>query len=311
MEDFDPAWRDPATLKGKTYGIPFIADMWTFWYRKDLLEAKGLQPPKTTQELVDSCKKLTDRGKKQYGYGLIGSRDPLQVMSWLPWLWANNGEVFDKNWNPQLDSSAALAAGDLWKQLAQCAPPGAENYLNTDAITAFASGNAAMGNMGIGWIGAVKQQNPAMAAKINFGGRIPGSGSDNHLAHGWPFVIAKASKNKDAAWTFLSYLTSADSFTKIATDPTGSHVVMARKSVYNDAAIEKVHPWVADVRQVVPFVRPKFNPELGNPPGWTKVMDEIALRNSQIVAGEKSPEAAYEEADAALEKTVKDLGLKN
>jgi sorbitol/mannitol transport system substrate-binding protein len=311
MEDFDPAWRDPATMNGNTYGIPFVSDMWTFWYRKDLLAQKKLQVPTTTQELLASCRALTDRGSKQYGYVPIGSRDPLQVMSWLPWLWAEQGEVFDKDWTPELDSAGALAAGNFWKQLSECAPPGAENYLNTDAITAFATGNAVMGNMGIGWIGAVQQQAPEMAAKINFGGRIPGDGGPNHLAHGWPFVIAKASQNKDAAWTFLSYITSAESFKQVASDPTGSHVVMARKSVYTDAAIEKVHPWVADVREVVPYVRPKFNPELGNPPGWTKVMDEIALRNSQILAGEKSPEDAYAEANSALASTVKELGLRN
>jgi multiple sugar transport system substrate-binding protein len=309
IDDFDPAWRDPATVSGKTYGIPWVADMWTFWYRKDLLGKAGVAVPRTTQELLDACRKLTDKDKKQYGYVLLGQRDPLQVMSWLPWLWSNGGEVFDPKWHPQINDSAAVQAGQYWKQLADCAPDGSENYKNTDAITAFASGSAAMGNMGIGWIGSVQQQAPDVAAKINFGGRIPGSGAANHLAHGWPLTIAKASSNKGAAWTFLSSLTSAESFKSVATDPGGSHVVMARKSVYNDAAVEKVHPWVKDVRQVVQYVRPKFNPGLGNPPGWSDVMDDIALGNSQILANEKTPEAAYKDAEGALDEQMRNLGL--
>jgi ABC-type glycerol-3-phosphate transport system substrate-binding protein len=310
LDDFDPAWRDAVTIDGKTYGIPWIADLWTFWYRQDLLKARGVEVPKTPEELLKACQALTDRSKKQYGYVMLGQRDPLQVMSWMPWLWANGGEVFDKDWHPQLASGEAARAGEYWKQLSQCAPPGSENYLHTDAMTAFASGNAVMGTMGIGWIGAVQQQNPQVAAKISYGGRIPGTGAANHSAHGWPFVISKHSRNKAAAWTFISYLTSAESFKTVATNPTGSHVVMARKTVYNDPAVAQVHPWVTQVREVVPYVRPKFNPGLGNPRGWSEIMDEIALRNSQILAGEKAPGAAYQEADAALKDKMKTFGYR-
>ncbi|NMC78600.1 MAG: extracellular solute-binding protein, partial [Chloroflexi bacterium] len=43
-------------------------------YRKDVLAEKGIEPPKTTQELLDAAQKLTDSANNFYGIALLGAK---------------------------------------------------------------------------------------------------------------------------------------------------------------------------------------------------------------------------------------------
>lgn len=45
---------------GKVIALPYYAHARVLWYRKDLLEAKGIQPPKTWDELLAAVKAVTD-----------------------------------------------------------------------------------------------------------------------------------------------------------------------------------------------------------------------------------------------------------
>ncbi|MBE1491889.1 ABC transporter substrate-binding protein [Plantactinospora soyae] len=70
----------PLTHGGKAYGVPMIIDVMLLYYRKSLLSAAGVQPPKTLTELVSAAKALT-RGKTKGIFvgndGLAGMRNLL------------------------------------------------------------------------------------------------------------------------------------------------------------------------------------------------------------------------------------------
>lgn len=59
-DDFDPADIAYNSVDGKLYSIPMINDPQVFFYRKSLLEAKGIKPPTTFDELISAAKELTD-----------------------------------------------------------------------------------------------------------------------------------------------------------------------------------------------------------------------------------------------------------
>src|SRR5919108_1198699 len=46
------------TVQGKIYGIPWYNDIGNLYYRKELLDHAGAQPPKTWQDMVEIAKKL-------------------------------------------------------------------------------------------------------------------------------------------------------------------------------------------------------------------------------------------------------------
>ena len=68
--------------------LPFLMDVRTWWYRKDLLEQAGVQPPKTWDEFRAAAKAVKDKTGKA---GVIFSADATQGMQTVLMLMANNG----------------------------------------------------------------------------------------------------------------------------------------------------------------------------------------------------------------------------
>lgn len=77
-DDFNAAVLAPKTYDGKVWGIPQVVDMQLLYYRKSLLAAANLQPPRTLDELIDTAAELTDKKVKGLflgndgGVGVLG-----------------------------------------------------------------------------------------------------------------------------------------------------------------------------------------------------------------------------------------------
>ncbi|SEP28750.1 ABC transporter substrate-binding protein [Amycolatopsis saalfeldensis] len=109
--DFSPAVLAAQTVEGKVYGIPQAVDTQVLFYRKSLLQAAGVQPPQTVDELIDAAGKLSKDGVKGLFVGNDGGvatlTGPLLWSAGLDYLKNNNREVgFD-------DPRAATAFGKL------------------------------------------------------------------------------------------------------------------------------------------------------------------------------------------------------
>jgi ABC-type sugar transport system permease subunit/ABC-type glycerol-3-phosphate transport system substrate-binding protein len=70
-KDVPPLWRQVATVNGKVYGLPYPNFVhWAVVYRIDMVRRAGLdpnKPPKTWDEFLYWCQKLTDPGKRVAG----------------------------------------------------------------------------------------------------------------------------------------------------------------------------------------------------------------------------------------------------
>ncbi|MFF5209643.1 ABC transporter substrate-binding protein [Streptosporangium sp. NPDC000396] len=78
-----PGWNELTDLTrkkavevgGKPYLIPYGFYEKVLFYRSDWLREAGIaQPPATWQELYDAAKRLTDKGKRRYGYSFRGGK---------------------------------------------------------------------------------------------------------------------------------------------------------------------------------------------------------------------------------------------
>jgi multiple sugar transport system substrate-binding protein len=58
-KDFHPNNLAANTIEGKIYAVKMIDDMGMIYYRKSLLDAAGVKPPTTMDEVIDASKKLT------------------------------------------------------------------------------------------------------------------------------------------------------------------------------------------------------------------------------------------------------------
>ena len=109
--DFSPAVLAAQTVEGRVYGIPQATDTQVLFYRKSLLQAAGVQPPQTVDELVDAAAKLTKDGVK----GLFAGNDGGVGVLTGPLLWSA-GLDYLKNGNREVgfdDPRAATALAKL------------------------------------------------------------------------------------------------------------------------------------------------------------------------------------------------------
>ena len=60
MKRYLPAYAEANTVDGKVVALPAFADAMFLYYRKDLLEKHGIQPPQTWDELAAAAKKVME-----------------------------------------------------------------------------------------------------------------------------------------------------------------------------------------------------------------------------------------------------------
>jgi multiple sugar transport system substrate-binding protein len=123
---------------GKLYGLQPGANTIAIFYRKDVLEKAGVEPPKTWAELRTAAKKLTSG--KQYGFAFNATADYEGAWQFLPAMWSNGGDETD------LKSPQVAGALQLWKDLVDdgSASKSVVNWKQSDVNDQFIAGNAAM-----------------------------------------------------------------------------------------------------------------------------------------------------------------------
>lgn len=80
-------------LDGNLYAISPVVNSIALFYRTDLLEAAGLQPPTTWDELTAAAAALTTGS--QYGFAFSAPASNEGTWQYMPFLWSNGGDETD------------------------------------------------------------------------------------------------------------------------------------------------------------------------------------------------------------------------
>ncbi|WP_458116545.1 sugar ABC transporter substrate-binding protein [Arthrobacter sp. D2-10] len=144
---------EAATYEGEVYGLAPTANTLGIFYNPELLEAAGVEPPTTWDELKAAAEKLTQGDQ----YGIAFSAIATYEGSWqfLPFMWSNGGEETDLT-TPEVADALAL-----WKDLISSgsASEAVINWSQADVKDQFVAGKAAMMVNGPWQIPAL-QENP-------------------------------------------------------------------------------------------------------------------------------------------------------
>jgi multiple sugar transport system substrate-binding protein len=228
--DFQESPRGTVTYDNKVYGVPIVTEREIVYYRKDLFQQAGLQPPTTLEELTAAAKKLTDPSKQQYGIVMRGQR-AAAVTQFSSFLYSEGGD-WVKDGKSAIDTPEALSAykiyGDLLKNYG---PQGTLNMSWPQAVALFQQGKVAM------WIDAdslytnvLDPSKSTVADKVGYAQFPAGkAGSKPYNVTSWALGMNASSNNKDAAWEFIKWATSAPVVLKLQQ----SSVAGARNSVWN------------------------------------------------------------------------------
>lgn len=233
-DDYLPAFRDSASFQGSMYGLPFDGESTGLFYRTDLFEAAGIQgPPKTWDEFLDAAKKLTNKDKKQYGFILFA---PESAYYWYPWLWQAGGKLLSEDGKTiQFNDETGKRAAEFYVGLKDYAP---EDFLNSnsyDGRVAFANGQVAMYVAGAWFAGTLRSEFPDINGKWA-AAPLPEDKQCATTIAGDTLVIFDQSKNKDAAWKWIEFLTAPQNMAlwNLGTPDAPGSLLPPRKSLIDD-----------------------------------------------------------------------------
>lgn len=207
-DDYVDAFKTFVTYNDSMYGLPFDGESTGLFYRTDLFEAAGIDgPPTTWDEFLADAQKLTDPAKKQYGYEVFA---PEAAYYWYPWLYQAGGDLLDADGNILFDSPEAREAANFYVDLAKYSPPDYLNSNSYDGRTAFAQGQVGMYMAGAWFAGTMASEFPDIDGKWAAAPLPDGAAGCKTTIAGDSLVMFAATKNADAAWKWLEFLSKPD-----------------------------------------------------------------------------------------------------
>lgn len=187
------------------FGIPLMIDGLGLYYNEDILTSAGVTPPTTYEELLNIVPRLTVKNQNTIVSSAIalGTTGNIENFSdILATMFLQNGA---KLTNPT--GKEAEDALIFYRKFADPADPVYTwNDTLDNSIYAFASSKVAM-IMAPSWrVFDIKQINPNLHFKVVPIPQLPGSTVT--WASYWVEGVSSKSKNQEAAWQFVNYLTS-------------------------------------------------------------------------------------------------------
>ncbi|MDF2374307.1 MAG: sugar ABC transporter substrate-binding protein [Rhizobiaceae bacterium] len=203
-----------AAADGTHYLLPVQYVVLYLYYRTDMFEQAGLTPPTTCEEFRTAAKALTrdtdgDGQPDVYGFGFRGGKGGHD--HWATFTLSRDGVGFGPG---EMTSDAAIAGTqyvlDLF-QKDQAFPPSAPNDGFKEIIGGFKAGTTAMT---IHHIGSSKGMVEALGDKVS-AVPVPGCGGGHWTSFGdESSAVFSSAKDKDAAWKWISFLSSAGNNTE-------------------------------------------------------------------------------------------------
>ncbi|HET6184700.1 MAG TPA: sugar ABC transporter substrate-binding protein [Acetobacteraceae bacterium] len=212
-------------------GIPITIELQALFVNKALLQAKGLVIPTTLEQLMVAARSLKDSANDVAG--IVTRGDGVQaVYTFAPFLFAFGGRWQDEKGNPELATQPAIKALQYYGDLLRAAGP--PNILGMQWKTTyplFQQAHAAMFIDATNFLAYFKDPSQSRVVDQVAVGALPaGPAGEHSTVISWGPAIASSSRNKEATWIVIQYLTSKAA---MAASTRATHLPPSRQSVYN------------------------------------------------------------------------------
>jgi len=250
------------TVNGKLYAIPAFTDAQFLYYRKDLLDKYGFQPPKTWEELKSQAQTIMkgENDPNLQGFNYQGAAIEGTVCTFLEPLWSAGGNWRDANGNVTIDTPAGKQVMDWYDQTLSSGitSPDIAAVATDDSRKMFQAGNVVfMLNWGYAW--AHFQGNGPDTTKVE--GKVGVAPLPAFAGHqsatcvgGWQWAMNPYSAHKQDAFKLMRFLASEGSERTLAVKASN---IPARKALYKDPAVLKAAPQYEQFYNVIVNARPR------------------------------------------------------
>jgi len=301
LDEFLEADVAAGRYQGGLYRMPFRSAMGMLYYRTDLLDQVGAQPPETFEDLITVSESIQAETDVPWGYvwqglqyeGLITNF--VEIIAGYGGFWVNP-DTFEVG----LDQSPAIKAVEFLKAAIQegITPPGVTNFLEEDSLRVFENGNAAfLRNWPYVWAEANKDGSPvqgniALKPMVHAPDQNPAA-----CLGGWGFGVSATTPHPEEAWRVVEYFTSQDAVKQFVLNYA---YVPSRRALFNDADILDRYPHYEQLLNVAETTVPR--PPVGQ---YAQLSDILQRYLSAAITDQMTPEAAME---AAAGETRRVLG---
>jgi multiple sugar transport system substrate-binding protein len=209
---FAGAW-DTTSVNGTSFGVPWYVETRLIYYRKDLAQRAGVQPPASWADLTSFAAGMQRKANAKWGiYLQPGGQGSWQTF--LPFAWQQGATVADEG-NKQftLDSPEMAKALNYYDSFfsSGVAP---KSLAQGQLETGFINGTIGAFISGPWHLGILKDQGGAgFLDKVGLA-RMPKEKAGTSFVGGGDMVVFKDSKNRDSAWKFVQYLSKPDTQVK-------------------------------------------------------------------------------------------------
>jgi multiple sugar transport system substrate-binding protein len=263
--------------------LPLDPNVMMLWYRKDLVEAKGLKAPTNFSEIIDAAAKLNDSSSGTAGISVAAKKDAQTSTTAILLLWNEGQELITPDGKFGFDSPAGIKALQTYQNVIQYAPQGVLSYGATEELDAFYGGKAAMV-----FYWASIGPNATDPQKSKAADKVGWTGVPNGMRGVWNLGIAQESKNRDAAWELIKWMTGPDG-SRLFTSFGGGH--SPRYDVLKSPEFQQKYPWSADFQKALEASRAR--PQT---PNWNGIQTVIIDMTSAVLSGQQSPDEAIKRA---------------
>lgn len=304
-ETFYPASVALAQYEGKTVAMPqvVVGASHILWMNDAVWQASGLdvkKPPKNWDELLDVSQKLTKRSGTEFEQ--IAGVFPGAFKAWA----ASNAVPFVSADRKKLLFNTPEAVATLEYMLNSTNRLYGSNQALSDWLRTV-SGSASGGRTITGEYGGflnnrvgihvngnwipfqVNQDNPQVkitAAMLPFNAKNSKAKSSNLADAGWNYGIMSGSKNVDATWEWMKYISAGEGNAKFFEAQGRPSVV--RK--FNDTPEKKRLPyWDVVIKTMEEATA------IPMPAGWRRVDTLIGRMQSDVISGKMAPKQAVDE----------------
>ncbi|MEE9098056.1 ABC transporter substrate-binding protein [Pseudarthrobacter phenanthrenivorans] len=201
------------TVDGKVVGVPIITEREVLYYRKDLLQAAGLQVPKTMDELEAAAKTIKASNPGTAGF-VARTNKSAAVTQFSSFLYSFGGDFVDSNGKASVNTDAAKKAYSFYGGLIRNYGPA---NVSTDmswpeAMAIFTQGGAAFYTEADSlYKNATDPAKSKVADKVGFAPLPAGpAGSKPYNIPSWALGVNQNSSNQENAWKFIQWATSKE-----------------------------------------------------------------------------------------------------
>ena len=304
VDNHFPAIVENNTVDGRLVGIPWFTDAGLLYYRTDLLEEYGFDPPATWEELEEAARVIQEgeraKGHEDFwGFVWQGAAYEGLTCDALEWIYSNGGgtvvspDGYITINNPYAVEAIEMAAG--W--VGTISPPGVVGMMEEDSRAAWQAGNAAfmrnwpyayaLGHAEDSVIAGKFDVSPLPAGKAGHGAATLG---------GWQLAVSRYSENPEVAADVALFMASYEEQKIRAIVGTFNPTIMP---LYEDPEVLEAAPFFGDLYDV--FINAVARPSTVTAPNYAEASTLFFQAVHSVLTGEMDAQSALEELELDLQ----------